>query len=127
MNLRIIYNDKISSFEKDAFVSIHIRNLQVLVSDMFKINRNISSSIRNGIFESRAEHTYNLRCFSIFCTISKYSIWWYREYILLSANNLEPSIRNFSKEKFKTLIKKEKSKSHSCRLRKVCMKILEFL
>ena len=66
MNLRIIYNDKISSFEKDAFVSIHIRNLQVLVSDMFKINRNISSSIRNGIFESRAEHTYNLRCVSQF-------------------------------------------------------------
>ena len=66
MNLRIIYNDKISSFEKDAFVSIHIRNLQVLVSDIFKINRNISSSIRNGIFESRAEHTYNFRCVSQF-------------------------------------------------------------
>ena len=41
----IIYNDKTSSFEnlleKDGSISIHNRNLQVLVIEIFKINRGI--------------------------------------------------------------------------------------
>ena len=45
--LRIIYNDKTSSFEilleKDGSVSIHNRNLQDLATEMFKISRGISS------------------------------------------------------------------------------------
>ena len=51
-----------SKVEKDTSVSIHNRNLQVLVTEMFKINRGISISITKGIFEPNAEHPYNLRC-----------------------------------------------------------------
>ena len=50
--------------EKVGSVSIHNRNLQVLVTEMFKINRGISSSIKKGMFELKAEHPYNLRCVS---------------------------------------------------------------
>ena len=55
-----------SQVEKVGSVSIHNRNLQVLVTEMFKINRGISSSIKKGIFELKAEHPYNLRCISYF-------------------------------------------------------------
>ena len=51
-----------SQVEKVGSVSIHNRNLQVLVAEMFKINRGISSSIMKGIFKPKAEHPYNLRC-----------------------------------------------------------------
>ena len=64
------YNDKTLSFEnlleKDGYFSIHNRNLQILVTEMFKINRDISSTIMQGIFEPRPEHPYNLRCISQF-------------------------------------------------------------
>ena len=60
--------------EKDGSVSIYNRNLQVLVTEMFKISSSISSSIIKGIFESRTEHTYNLLCISqlsvqLVCTV----------------------------------------------------------
>ena len=52
--------------KKDGSASIHNRNLQVLATEMFKINRGISSSIMQAIFEPRAEHPLNLRCISQF-------------------------------------------------------------
>ena len=67
--LRIIYNDKTSSFkillEKDDFLII-IKDL--LIIEMFKTNRGILSSIMKGIFEPRVKHRYNLRCISQFFT-----------------------------------------------------------
>ena len=66
--LRIIYNDKTSSFENllenDGSVSIHNRNFQVLDTKIFKINRGISPSIVKDIYKQKAEHPYNLRCIS---------------------------------------------------------------
>ena len=66
--LRIVYNDKTSSFknllEKYDSISILNRSLQVLATEIFKIKRDISSSIMKGIFEPQAEHPYNLRCIS---------------------------------------------------------------
>ena len=68
--LRIIHNEHTSSFEnlleKDGSVSIHSKNLQIQATEMFQINRGISSSIMKDIFEPRAEHPYNLRCISQF-------------------------------------------------------------
>ena len=47
--LRLTYNDKKGSFKEllqtDKSVSIHIKNLQVLATEMFKAYRNISSPI----------------------------------------------------------------------------------
>ena len=66
----VIYNDKTSSFEnlleKDGSVSIHNGCLKVLATEMFKINRGISSAIMRSIFEPRAERPCNLRCISKF-------------------------------------------------------------
>ena len=47
--LRIIYNDKTSSFAdllaKDGSATIHTRNLQVLAIEIFKVRKNISLTI----------------------------------------------------------------------------------
>ena len=91
--LRIIYNDKISSFEK------HNRNLQVLVTEMFKINRGISSSIMNGIFEPRAEHLYNLRCISQFSALLVSTVFHGTETISF----LGPNICSLLPETFKNI------------------------
>ena len=62
--LRITFNYKTSSFEnlleKDGSVSIHSRNFQVLATEMFKINKDILSSILKGIFEPRVEYSYDV-------------------------------------------------------------------
>ena len=55
--LRIIYNDNISSFkellEEDAAVTIHQRNIQVFVTELFKIKNNLSPPLMREIFPSR--------------------------------------------------------------------------
>ena len=47
--LRIVYSDKTSSFEelldKDGSVTIHIIDLQVPATEMFKVYRNLSPNI----------------------------------------------------------------------------------
>ena len=52
--LRTIYNDKQSSFEqlldKDGSVSIHHKNVQFLLIEMFKIKNNIAPKILTEIF-----------------------------------------------------------------------------
>ena len=57
--LRIIYNDKTSTFkellEKDNSVSIHYRNIQALVIEMYKVANGMSPEIMNH---------YNLRYIS---------------------------------------------------------------
>ena len=68
--LRIIYNDKQSSFikllEKDNSVSIHQRNLKILTIEMFKASNALSPVLMNDIFKLRGEQTYNLRKLSQF-------------------------------------------------------------
>ena len=62
--LRVAYDDNLSSFRdlliKDKSVTIHVKNLQVLVTEMFKTNLGISPTIINDIFQTR-ECNYNLR------------------------------------------------------------------
>ena len=63
--MRIIYNDKQSSFikllEKDNSVSIHQRNLQILAIEMFKVGNRLPPVLMNDIAKLRGEQTYNLR------------------------------------------------------------------
>ena len=53
--LRIIHNDKQSSFKEllinDSFVSIPERNVQILATEMYKVSNNFSPSNMNKIFE----------------------------------------------------------------------------
>ena len=52
--LRLIYNERISSYEelldKDNFVSIHQKNLQKLVIEMFKTYTGMAPQIMNEVF-----------------------------------------------------------------------------
>ena len=62
--LRVIYNDKQSSFnellEKDGSVSIHERNLQVLATEMYKISNGLLTPLMKAIFPIN-RNPYNLR------------------------------------------------------------------
>ena len=68
--LRLIYNDKKSSFEElleiDSSVSVHDRNLRALATEIYKIYHVISSTIMNEIFTIRQQNQYNLRSWRYF-------------------------------------------------------------
>ena len=62
--LRIVYSDKIFSFEelldKYGYVTIHTRNLQVLATEMFKVYKNLSPTIDHEITLKILEFILNL-------------------------------------------------------------------
>ena len=68
--LRIIYNDKRSSFnvflEKDGSVSIHERNIKILATEMFKVSKNLALPQMQEIFKLKYQPQYNLRYNSLF-------------------------------------------------------------
>ena len=63
--LRIIYNDKRSSFnallEKDGSVSIHERNIKVLATEIFKVRKNLAPPEMHEIFKLKVQPHCNLR------------------------------------------------------------------
>ena len=67
--LRIVYKDYVSTFaqllEKDSSVSIHIRNLQVLATKIFKARNNFSPPIVQNVFRT-TEPAYILRRDTLF-------------------------------------------------------------
>ena len=69
--IRILYNDFKSSFktllEKDGTVSIHVKNLQKLATEMFKISKNFSVPLMSELFYQKVNHhdLRNLYEFSI--------------------------------------------------------------
>ena len=52
--LSIVYNDDTSSFvdllAKNGSVTIHITNVQVLDTEMFKVHKNMSPELMQGLF-----------------------------------------------------------------------------
>ena len=58
--LRIVYNDKKSSFNellvKDGSVSIHHQNLQKLAAEMFKVSRGLSPELLINYFNSESKY-----------------------------------------------------------------------
>ena len=68
--LRIIYNDKRWSFnallEKDGSVSIHERQIKILVTEMFKFSKNLAPLQMHEIFKLKDQPQYNLRYNSLF-------------------------------------------------------------
>ena len=61
--LKIIYNDKQSSFtellNKDNSVSIHIRN--ILAIEMFRFYNELSPLLMNNTFKLKAKNFYNVK------------------------------------------------------------------
>ena len=62
--LRLVYNDKSSSFrellERDHSVTIHERNIQVLLTEIFKVKSGAAPEIMTEIFKFK-DHSYDLR------------------------------------------------------------------
>ena len=62
--LRLVYNDKSFSFrellERDNSVTIHERNIQVLLTEIFKVKSEAAPEIMTGIFKFK-DHSYDLR------------------------------------------------------------------
>ena len=56
--LRIVYKDHFSSFEellfKDKSVRVHLRNLQILATEIYNISNDLSSDIMQDIFETNS-------------------------------------------------------------------------
>ena len=63
--LRIIYNDKQSSFnalfEKDGCVSIHERNIRILATETFKVSKNLAPPQMHDILTLKDQSQYNHR------------------------------------------------------------------
>ena len=76
--LRITYNDRTSTFEellnKNKSVSIHHRNLRVLVTEPYKVKNNMAPEILNEIFQNRTS-SYNLRTNSSFAVRPVHSVY----------------------------------------------------
>ena len=68
--LRIIYNDKLSSFnallEKDGSFLIHERNTKILATGMFKVSKNLGPPQMHEICKIKDQPHYNLRYNSLF-------------------------------------------------------------
>ena len=79
--LRIVYKDFNTSFQEllteDNSLNIHDRNLQKLVTEIFKVKNGLSPELMNDVFEF-IEKPYSLRTTSHFrsCTIrtTKYGV-----------------------------------------------------
>ena len=134
--LRIIYNDKQSSFtellNKDNSVSIHIGNIQRLAIEMFRFYNRFSPPLMNNIFKLKAEKSYNLRQVSEFSRPMVKSVYHGAE----SISYLGPKIWVILPEKlkkvdnlehFKMKIKTWKPDNCPCRLCKVCTESEGFL
>ena len=76
--LRIVYNNKNSSFKElleiDKYVPMHIKNLQLLATEMFKVYKNISPPIVRQLFKLK-NNDYKLRQFSQFDLLNVKSVF----------------------------------------------------
>ena len=134
--LRLTYKDNKSSFkqllEKDHSVTVHQKNLQVLVTEIFKVKNNLAPDIMKDVFELK-EPPYNLRSESNRFTRRNVKTTYYGP---LSIKHLAPQIwelvpQNFRKCKtlneFKTKIKSWFPGHCPCRLCKTYIAQLGFI
>ena len=103
--LRLTYKDNKSSFkqllEKDHSVTVHQKNLQVLVTEIFKVKNNLAPDIMKDVFKLK-EPPYNLRwksnCFThqsiktTFCFPLFFLYSWQGIYIMISVSTYYTSI-----------------------------------
>ena len=134
--IRLIYNDKRSSFqdlfEKDNSVSIHHKNLQALVVEMFKVHTKTSPEIMQEVFQVKEQDNYNLQNQTDFVIPQVKSV----NHGLESVRFLEPKIwenlpndlkNKESVDSFKTAIKRWKPESCPCRLCKTYLQNIGYL
>ena len=122
--LRIAYKDYDSSFdvllERDKAVTIHTKNLQTLMTEIFKTQNNLNPPFMNEIFRER-DNIYNLRNNNEFVLPSIKTVHFGSESIRYRGPqvwfSLPQDIRNTeSLSLFKSKIKKWHGEECSCRL-----------
>ena len=123
--LRLIYNHKRSSFkdllEKDSSVSLHHKNLQAPVIEMFKVHTKTSSEVIQEVFEVKEQGNYNLQNQTDFVIPWVKSVNDGLESMQLSGSKIRERLPNDLKNKesvdrFKTAIKRWKPESCPSRL-----------
>ena len=126
--LRLIYNDKKSSFkdllEKHGSVSIHHRNLRTLVEELFKVFKGLSPVIFAETFPVRQQSQYNMRNYSYFAMPRAKAVNHGLEKLSYLGSKLWDSMQSHMKKmdsinEFKHVIKTWKPDLCSCRLCKV--------
>ena len=134
--LRIIYDDKQSSFikllENGNSVFIHQRNLQILAIEMFKVSNGLSPVLMNDIFQQRSEQTYNLRKLSQFYRPKVNSIYNGTESVSFLGPIIWDLVPNELKDigniaAFKKAIKTWSPEKCPCRLCKVDISNVSFI
>ena len=133
--LRIVYKDYNSTFQellsKDDSVSIHHRNLQKLVTEMYKVKHNLSPTIMNQVF-SEQHIPYVLRNDSTWASSNIHTVYSGTETISFRGPKAWKLLSNNIKEakslvEFKTNVKKWRLEGSTCRLCKTFIPGLGFL
>ena len=133
--LRITYNDRTSTFEellnKDNSVSIHHRNLQVLVTELYKVKSNMASEILNETFQNRTS-SYNLRTNSSFAVRPVHSVYRGTESLSFLGPKIwelvpEDAKQSESLEIFKKKIKQWVPSRCPCRLCRIYLQNIGFV
>ena len=132
--LRIILNDCSSDFniilENNNDICNHHRNIEALLTEVFKVKNKLAPSIMESILNKRF-NTYNLRNFQEFATERKKTVWYglktlsYRYPQLWSLMPKSLNEINYLGQ-FKRNIKHWICSDCPCRLCKVYIKILNF-
>ena len=102
--LRIVYRDKKQTFkeilEKDNSVNVHVKNLQVLVTEMYKVQNNCSPEIMNKVFPiNEPIYKYDLRNTSNFAACRIKTV----RYGLESLSYLGPRLWNILPNEYKKI------------------------
>ena len=129
--LRITYNDRTSTFEellnKDSSVPIHHRNLQVLVTELYKVKSNMAPEILNEIFQNRTS-SYNLGTNSSFAVRPVHSVYHGTESLSFLGSKIRELVPEDAKQSESLEIFKEKIKQwvpSRCPCRLCRMKAIE--
>jgi hypothetical protein len=134
--LRIIYNDKSSSFnellERDNSISVHEQSIRSFAIEMFKVVKGIASKLFSEIFGYRENMRYNFRNDSIFTLPPKRTVHYGTESIAFLGPKIWEIIPRELKEKeslreFKIAIKNWKLVSCPCRLCKTYIQGVGFV
>ena len=130
-----MYSDKTSSFKKlletDRSVLIHIRNLQILATEIFKESKDLAPTILSEIFSKRSVQ-YNLRHASDFSAPNVKSTFHGTESLSYVGSKIWDLVSKELKElsslsAFKKAIKKWKPQNYPKRLCKKYIQNLGFI